>query len=92
MVYTLDDRLVIGVSARALFDLSFENKIYEESGLDAYAAYQTICNTTSVLQILYFIYYKRRKRNCYKGIKYLSERNVGKGKAQHSKVCGKICF
>ena len=42
MVYSLDDRLVIGVSARALFDLCAENKIYEENGLDAYAAYQTM--------------------------------------------------
>lgn len=36
----LDDKLVIGVSSRALFDLETENKIFEEEGLDAYSAYQ----------------------------------------------------
>jgi 5'-nucleotidase len=36
----LDDKLVIGVSSRALFDLEAENKIFEEDGLDKYCAYQ----------------------------------------------------
>jgi len=36
----LDDKLVIGVSSRALFDLEAENKIFEEEGLDRYSAYQ----------------------------------------------------
>ncbi|MBQ9735636.1 MAG: 5'-nucleotidase [Clostridia bacterium] len=40
MALQLDDKLVIGVSSRALFDLETENRIYEEQGLDAYAAYQ----------------------------------------------------
>ena len=31
MVYSLENRVVIGVSARALFDLRVENKIYEEN-------------------------------------------------------------
>lgn len=32
--------LVVGVSSRALFDLDFENDIYEKQGVDAYAQYQ----------------------------------------------------
>ncbi len=36
----LDSYLVIGVSSRALFDLSCENEIYEKQGLAAYAEYQ----------------------------------------------------
>ncbi len=40
MSLMLDDKLVIGVSSRALFDLEEENKIFEEQGLDAYASYQ----------------------------------------------------
>ena len=36
----LNDKLVIGVSSRALFDLEAENKIFEEEGLEAYSAYQ----------------------------------------------------
>ena len=40
MAYSLDNRLVIGVSTRALFDLQTENRIFEEKGVEAYAAYQ----------------------------------------------------
>ncbi|MCR5654444.1 MAG: 5'-nucleotidase [Lachnospiraceae bacterium] len=40
MAYKLDDKLVVGVSTRALFDLSKENKIFEDEGLDAFIAYQ----------------------------------------------------
>ncbi len=40
MAYSLENRLVIGVSTRALFDLSAENKIFEEQGVEAYSAYQ----------------------------------------------------
>jgi 5'-nucleotidase len=36
----LDDKLVIGVSSRALFDLEVENRIFEEKGLEEYCAYQ----------------------------------------------------
>jgi len=36
----LDDKLVIGVSSRALFDLEEENRIFETEGLEAYSAYQ----------------------------------------------------
>ena len=32
----LDKVLVVGVSSRALFDMSCENKIFEEEGLDEY--------------------------------------------------------
>lgn len=40
MAMSLDDKLVVGISSRALFDLEFENKIYEEQGLQAYLEYQ----------------------------------------------------
>lgn len=40
MAYNLDNRLVIGVSSRALFDLTVENAIFEEHGVTAYADYQ----------------------------------------------------
>ena len=36
----LSNYLVLGISSRALFDLTEENKIYEEQGLDAYCKYQ----------------------------------------------------
>jgi 5'-nucleotidase len=38
--YSLSDKLVIGISSRALFDLEHENKIYQSDGTEAYAAYQ----------------------------------------------------
>ena len=41
MALTLEDKLVIGVSSRALFDLEEENRIFEEQGLEAYSRYQT---------------------------------------------------
>ena len=40
MAYDLTDPLVIGISSRALFDLEKENEIFEQEGLEAYAAYQ----------------------------------------------------
>ncbi|HOQ02100.1 MAG TPA: 5'-nucleotidase [Acetivibrio sp.] len=40
MPYDLSKYLVIGISSRALFDLSFENEIYEKEGLEAYCKYQ----------------------------------------------------
>ncbi|MBO7333737.1 MAG: 5'-nucleotidase [Lachnospiraceae bacterium] len=40
MPYSLANRLVIGVSSRALFDLTYENEIFEKEGLDAYCKYQ----------------------------------------------------
>ena len=40
MAYTLDDKLVIAISSRALFDLEKENRIYDEKGLEAYYNYQ----------------------------------------------------
>lgn len=40
MSVSLQNCLVIGISSRALFDLSEENKIYEDKGLKAYASYQ----------------------------------------------------
>lgn len=40
MAMSLDNKLVVGISSRALFDLEFENSIYEEQGLQAYLEYQ----------------------------------------------------
>ncbi len=40
MTYNLENRLVIGVSSRALFDLSVENAIFEEQGVESYRTYQ----------------------------------------------------
>ena len=40
MAHTLDDKLVVGISSRALFDLEEENRIYENEGLEAYSKYQ----------------------------------------------------
>ena len=40
MAYDLSNYLVIGVSSRALFDLTLENEIFENEGLEAYCRYQ----------------------------------------------------
>jgi len=40
MSYNLDDKLVIGITSRALFDLEYENNIYNEKGLTEYSKYQ----------------------------------------------------
>lgn len=40
MAYDLENRLVIGVSSRALFDLTAENEIFQSQGVDAYCSYQ----------------------------------------------------
>lgn len=40
MPFDLSDKLVIGLSSRALFDLESENALFEAQGVEAYAAYQ----------------------------------------------------
>lgn len=40
MAYSLDNKLVIAVSSRALFDLTWENTIFETQGVKAYCDYQ----------------------------------------------------
>lgn len=40
MAFRLDDKMVIGVSSRALFDLTLENEIFETEGVEAYCKYQ----------------------------------------------------
>lgn len=40
MSVTLDDRLVVGISSRALFDLREEDRLYREEGLEAYRRFQ----------------------------------------------------
>jgi len=49
MAYQLDNKMVIGVSSRALFDLTFENGIFESRGVEAYCSYQ-IEHETEVLK------------------------------------------
>lgn len=40
MPYQLDNKMVIGVSSRALFDLTIENDLFEREGVEAYCKYQ----------------------------------------------------
>ena len=40
MALALDNKLVVGISSRALFDLERENIIYEQEGLKAYSEYK----------------------------------------------------
>lgn len=40
MALQLDNKLVVGISSRALFDLEEENRIFEEEGLEEYCRYQ----------------------------------------------------
>src|SRR5882672_9624782 len=40
MAYSLDGKLVVGVSSRALFDLNKEHLVYDRKGLKAYKATQ----------------------------------------------------
>lgn len=40
MAYELNKKMVIGVSSRALFDLTVENEIFEKQGVEAYCQYQ----------------------------------------------------
>lgn len=40
MGFQLENKMVIGVSSRALFDLTAENEIFETQGLEAYCRYQ----------------------------------------------------
>lgn len=49
MALDLNQKLVVGISSRALFDLEEENRIYEEEGLEAYEAYQ-IAHESDILK------------------------------------------
>jgi 5''-nucleotidase. len=40
MPFDLNNKLVVAISSRALFDLEKENVIFEKEGLDAYSSYQ----------------------------------------------------
>lgn len=40
MAYCLENKLVIGVSSRALFDLTVENELFRTQGVEAYCRYQ----------------------------------------------------
>ncbi len=41
MSFNLNDKLVVGVSTRALFDLTKESNIYETEGIEAFCKFQT---------------------------------------------------
>lgn len=41
MAYSIETKLVVGVTSTALFDLAKEHEIYASEGLDAFRAYQT---------------------------------------------------
>lgn len=49
MAYSLEDKLVVAVSSRALFDLEAENEIFEKEGLAEYYKYQ-LENEDTLLQ------------------------------------------
>ena len=49
MALDLSNKLVVGISSRALFNLEEENKIFAEKGLDAYEEYQ-IAHENDVLK------------------------------------------
>ena len=40
MSYALEDKLVVGISTRALFDLEAAHAVFERDGVDAYTQYQ----------------------------------------------------
>jgi 5'-nucleotidase len=40
MAKNIDDKLVLAISSRALFDLSESHKVYLSSGVEAYRQYQ----------------------------------------------------
>lgn len=40
MSYQLENKMVVGVSSRALFDLTIENEIFERRGVEEYCKYQ----------------------------------------------------
>lgn len=49
MPLDLSNKLVVGISSRALFDLEEENKIFVEQGLEAYEEFQ-IAHENDVLR------------------------------------------
>ena len=51
MAYDLQDKLVVAISSRALFNLEHENQIFETEGIEAYHRYQ-IENENTVLEII----------------------------------------
>ena len=49
MAYDLQDKLVVAISSRALFNLEHENQIFENEGIEAYHRYQ-IENENTILE------------------------------------------
>jgi 5'-nucleotidase len=48
MPYSLDDKLVVGISSRALFDLADANAVYESEGIELYREYQRAHETEAL--------------------------------------------
>jgi 5'-nucleotidase len=46
VAYSLEDKLVVGITTRALFDLEEANEVFETAGLAAYRAYQQAREST----------------------------------------------
>ena len=49
MFTTMGDKLVVAISSRALFDLDASHQVFEDDGVNAYAAYQ-IAHEDSTLE------------------------------------------
>ncbi|HYM99981.1 MAG TPA: 5'-nucleotidase [Aestuariivirgaceae bacterium] len=43
MPYSVEGKLVVAISSRALFDFEDENRVFEQDGEDAYIALQYAC-------------------------------------------------
>lgn len=48
MPYDLDDKLVVGISTRALFDLDESHRVFEEEGIQAYTRHQVSKERTTL--------------------------------------------
>ena len=58
----LDDKLVLAISSRALFDLDESHRVYEAEGIEAYRQYQIehVVEGDSMGEVLAYVQYDRR--------------------------------
>jgi 5'-nucleotidase len=40
MAYSIENKLVVGITSTALFDCSLEHQVYEQEGVEAFKRYQ----------------------------------------------------
>jgi 5'-nucleotidase len=59
MAYPIDRKLVVAVSTTALFDLSLEDKIYKEEGVEKFKEYQISHRNTHLEKGLAFPFIRR---------------------------------